>query len=792
MIQLLPHQIAVALYTQLILDKFKETDKRDREEREPLSAEQQRKYLLFALKLIRDSDITWKELQLRLSSVLDAKDISILIKDFHKLQDTEDLMQAMKAFERILDSSNKSQTAATEIQAGFVTRQSIIGVFLRKLVLEFKKMSFDTVITLRHSISEYLSCVPSNNESTMRTFFDSKLSVDMSSSDMSCMEESLLEGEKENISTTVTPRKPVLSSEDPPSSPTKERVLLSRNQVIRFITQQVRYVENYDTLALPPDKLQEKINEIRASYPDIKEVYYLSFMNYLRVAETHKAAISLQLYFDYKEFSGKVGEGEGSELERHQLKFKAFRYCALNLGVMHCHHGNYAQAMISLEECIQIAQQTNDQKCLNNAMFWLSIIKEETSAPGEGSSHLKAFVSDTAKKIMDTESNTNLQEIDYLGLLRYTQLQAFRGSIAPSKGLAIISQIVSDVKVSCCAQLTRSSLLDFYGFKDCALINCQVPLQNMIRHQGDSHKGEGSMIKSKLLSIALCQLACLLANRHMYAESKCILQFASNQFSVYSSYQKMLNLCELKIQFDYAVGIRDVAAVRETSQSVACIDKLEGKYMAAVLDLLLGNITSASKIANLLLESIQDGSYAASKTPVVKVKVLILTIEMKLLSGNLNGALNLIFQLIEFVRSSSLYGFQIDANICLVRCQLLLGLTQKARETLDKTLYQSMAFGTYYQKGLLFYLKGKCILEEAEGSEKETECNEMLRDAKEMLERSMGYFADTQLDTRKKDVIYLQAIVAHKMGDIQERNKLSTQFRTLHEKLEGFLSVMMF
>ena len=68
---------------------------------------------------------------------------------------------------------------------------------------------------------------------------------------------------------------------------------------MRFISEQVKLVENHDINALPPNKLQDEINGIRKLYPNIKEVYYLSFMNYLRVSEGNKASIALQLYFDY-------------------------------------------------------------------------------------------------------------------------------------------------------------------------------------------------------------------------------------------------------------------------------------------------------------------------------------------------------------------------------------------------------------------------------------------------------------------------------------------------------------
>lgn len=772
MIKLLPHQIACALYIQIILNKFKQANSWTAE----VTEDGRSKALLFAVKLIRDSDVTWQELQLQLRSVLEDSDLATLIKEFHKLQYTEQLMEAMKSFELLLDITHK---LPNESYAGFVTRSSVLGTFIRKLVLEFKKMSFDSVIGMRRSIAEYLRSSLVGQKSLL-----GNSTIDMNTSDISCMEESLLDGEKENISC-----KPLDTSFLDKSSCVSEEILLSRNQVMRFISEQVKLVESYDINALPPNKLQEKIIEIRNLYPDIKEVYYLSFMNYLRVSEGNKAAIALQLYFDYKEFAGDVNEGEITELEKHQLKFKAFRYCALNLGIMHCHHGNYSQAMISLEECIQIAQQTNDQKCLNNAMFWLSIVKEETNDLGEGSHHLKAFVADISKKIIDTESHSSLQEIDYLGLLKYTKLQVFKGLIAPSKGLDVIANIIPDQKVSKVAQLVRSSLLDFYGFKHCAILGCQVPLQN-IKSFGSSRKMECNAIENKLLTTALCQIARLHASESLYKEATCILLFARNQFSLYSPFRKTLTLCELQIEFNYTIGIRNLKQAHSIAKSVSRIDDMEGKYMVAEADLVFGNVSSATKSAAMLLSLIEKKSIAVTKTPALKAKLLILLIEAKLLSSNLSGALDLIFKLIDFVQSRSMYGALIDANVCLIRCQLLLGLVGKAKDIVYKTLYQALAFGSYYQKGLLFYLTAKCITSDYNDSDDGEK--DVLLEASNLLDKSMQYFTGSQFIARLKDILYEKAFIYHKVGNFQDRNKVSTHFRTLHEKLESYLPVVMF
>ena len=77
----------------------------------------------------------------------------------------------------------------------------------------------------------------------------------------------------------------------------------------------------------------------------------------------------------------------------------------------------------------------------------------------------------------DEQVIDNLQEIDCLGVLRYSKLLALKGLREPNVLLATVSKIVaSNILVSNAALLTRSSLLDFYGMKLAALFNSQVPM----------------------------------------------------------------------------------------------------------------------------------------------------------------------------------------------------------------------------------------------------------------------------------------------------------------------------
>ena len=98
--------------------------------------------------------------------------------------------------------------------------------------------------------------------------------------------------------------------------------------------------------------------------------YYLSYLNQLHVGEVRSALFDLHRYFDYKKWADdEIGsDTERTSLEKHQMKFKRFRYCALNLGIFHFHHGHYEISRAAFEEAIKMAQETNDSYCLLHAM----------------------------------------------------------------------------------------------------------------------------------------------------------------------------------------------------------------------------------------------------------------------------------------------------------------------------------------------------------------------------------------------------------------------------------------
>lgn len=753
---ILPHHISCAVFVQSILLRGKGGDVWSDE----IPLEYQQKLLISALKLIPNSDMRWSDFQTGIQALLDKDMLSNILKDIYGNQNIEQLMEFIKVLELLFDGKEQ-----------VLKNSSVLGLFFRRLILDFKKLSFEEVIKLALSIHDYIN----DPNQTISVGEQS----DETTMDVSSMEQSLLEEEKENV---VQPSDINHSSVSTMGTPT-----LSRNKAVRFVTDQVNLIESNDYTAMNPKEIKEKTDQLQKLHPDIYEVYYLCFLNYLRVSETNKATVALQMYFDYKVFQDNKSDEEISALEKHQLKFKRFRYCALNLGIMHCHHGNYSEALISLEEAVRIAQETNDKKCLNHAMFWLSLVKEEVGCTHEGENHLRQFIADTKNDLVQSDGTVGCQVIDFLGLLRFIKLQAIKGGEKPAKLLSTVTQlIICNASTAKSAELVRSMLLELYGFSSMATITAQNVLQSL-----PSNALQNSMsISGEELAMSLCCLANHHINNGFYDEAFLIFSYVKDKFPLYSKHHKTISLCEMKAHFRQAIAEREIDQAVPICKSLYKLDKLEGKYAFTIVDVLYGNFSKAYKSVKEMLEKDINNDLGSSTRPVLKVQLSLLEIDILLLSANPSQAVFKILDLIPSIESKHMKNLKIDANIYLMQYQLQQGLVSKAEALLNEMIIDALANGTCLQKGMLFFLQYQCL---KSGSKINSDADKStLLHSLSLLDKCLQHFSKGNFKQKIKDVYNEQAITFNKLDYIQERNKSSTQYRLLHERLKEMPNVLLF
>uniref|UniRef100_A0A2K6PPT0 Anaphase-promoting complex subunit 5 n=1 Tax=Rhinopithecus roxellana TaxID=61622 RepID=A0A2K6PPT0_RHIRO len=196
-----------------------------------------------------------------------------------------------------------------------VHKTSVVGLFLRHMILAYSKLSFSQVFKLYTALQQYFQ----NGE---------KKTVEDADMELTSRDEGERKMEKEELDVSV--REEEVSCSGP----------LSQKQAEFFLSQQ----------------------------------HYLSYLNNLRVQDVFSSTHSLLHYFDRLILTGAESKSNGEEGYGRSL-----RYAALNLAALHCRFGHYQQAELALQEAIRIAQESNDHVCLQHCLSWLYVLGQKRS-----------------------------------------------------------------------------------------------------------------------------------------------------------------------------------------------------------------------------------------------------------------------------------------------------------------------------------------------------------------------------------------------------------------------------
>uniref|UniRef100_A0A673GBC3 Anaphase-promoting complex subunit 5 N-terminal domain-containing protein n=1 Tax=Sinocyclocheilus rhinocerous TaxID=307959 RepID=A0A673GBC3_9TELE len=161
-------------------------------------------------------------------------------------------------------------------------KTSVVGLFMRQMLLAYNKLSFSQVYKLYKSLQQY--CHRGNQP---------KLSA-LPAEDMeltSNEDPSADHIEKDELD-TASLHQSELRSEGITRGP------LSQKQAEYFLARQAYLLKNDENKAMSPAKLQDELNNILKFNPDFAEAHYLSYLNSIRVQDIYISTHSLLHYFD--------------------------------------------------------------------------------------------------------------------------------------------------------------------------------------------------------------------------------------------------------------------------------------------------------------------------------------------------------------------------------------------------------------------------------------------------------------------------------------------------------------
>ncbi|XP_058492903.1 anaphase-promoting complex subunit 5 [Solea solea] len=640
-------------------------------------------------------------------------------------------------------------------------KTSVVGLFMRHMLLAYNKLSFSQVYKLYKSLQHYYHshyAKPSDGQVSFPA-----LVADDSDMDLTSTEDTV--GDRTGGEEMDTP----LHASELQTDNTPSRGPLSQKQAEYFLARQAYLLKNDENKALKPAALQEELNNMLKFNPDFAEAHYLNYLNSMRVQDIFLSTHSLLHYFDRLILSGNEGKSNGDEGYGRSL-----RYAALNLASLHCRFGHYHQADLALQEAIRIAQESNDHVCLQHCLSWLYTLEQMKGSDST------VLTEDSVKMA----AHFCLPYLASLGIQSLVQQGATQGKLAHKlmdalKDTDILhwKHSLSELIEISLAQTT--SIWRMYGKSTMALQQAQL-LLNMSSLEPVNFGVQQN--NTEAFAVALCHLAELHAEQGLYAAVSEILQHLKEQFPAHSQHAKLWMLCDLKIQFERHMNEGKYHLAEPLVTAMSALNKTEGLYRKAQVLKALNRSTEAYGI----LQRLQVHCEKTTCTEMV-IRVMLATAELHWESSGFSTALPLLLQALALARQHHLQSLASETILHLAFTQLMLGVPEQALSVLHEAIEPVLAHGGVIDKGRALLLTARCQMAAA-GFKPNRQGQADLHLAAlavDTLNEAAGYFSKLNCKERLRDVHYLQARLHHSLGQISQCNKSAMLFRLLDQELQS-------
>ena len=369
---------------------------------------------------------------------------------------------------------------SNEVQVPLLHRSSVVGLFLRRIVLGFERLNFSDVARLHRLFQSYYDF---GKTALLRDEESSNLSGGCHL-DMSSFSAEVANINRRKLDTTAA-----------------AGVKLTRKQAELYISNQVELLQKAEVHAHAPEKMAEIVAKILEHNPDLAEAHFLSYLNCMRVNEYCGAMDHVNRGF-VSPAATAAATTAGDVLEVltpvEDLN-KGFRYAALNLAAMHARFNHRREATSALREAIMMAQEANDHVCLQHALSWLYQIQPKDRMT-------------LIERCVTKSSEFNLSYLTSLGIQAMSQFAAIVGH-GPAAVIEMLSRSDvlncqhSIVELVTSSYSQKASLWTLYGKTH---VSCVVS-QLLLHLDTSDRTRDGIFVTSEATAISLSNLA-----RHLH------------------------------------------------------------------------------------------------------------------------------------------------------------------------------------------------------------------------------------------------------------------------------------
>eukprot|EP00939_MAST-03C_sp_MAST-3C-sp1_P004691 g4691.t1 len=263
--------------------------------------------------------------------------------------------------------------SGSTVRPDFIAAESALGLYVRRFVLAYEKMSFSSVSRLFEDVASYVK--ESEDAEGPFSYTDEENDpspsggrVARSTIAMDTNEEAATEKKQSNsVGESVT-----FGGGDERALPLSK---LSRAQLQVYLEKKLLNITRVvGTGKNHPGVTQAEISTLLKIQPHLPQAYLFRYMNCVASQNFTGALDALHRYFDYALC---FGRGASSVGVGGDGRFR-LQYASLNLAILHFRFGHVAEAYIAIQETIRVAQQHGDSSCIARALFWLYHVANST------------------------------------------------------------------------------------------------------------------------------------------------------------------------------------------------------------------------------------------------------------------------------------------------------------------------------------------------------------------------------------------------------------------------------
>ncbi|CAB3231136.1 unnamed protein product [Arctia plantaginis] len=712
-------------------------------------------FCMLALKLIQCPDMEFKELEALLT---DGRYnlLSVHLQNFCvRLQNI--YVNGVSALTDCVTST--IDKLMIESNPCIMARYSVLGLYLRRILLHLDRLTFVQVVSLYKSFCLYYQ--RGRPGQMIRS----------------------LSKEKLNNMDSQNNTSPIIPDESKPLELSMKMNIVdrdnsfdegqwSRKQAELFTAQQANLLQINEKKAMPPRQLQKTIIQIINDIPAYPDIHFLSFLNCIRTKEFSGAQDSLYNYFDRTIFN--------SSASNSCDRTKNFRYAALNRAAMHTHFGHKSVAMEAVREALARAQEAVDYSCLMGAAAWGALAggRARRAALLNRSPRVPAPPAAIAAAPAPTAHNTHTSPSTTPSCPRHTaaaaQLLAQHIAVNGAKPSYIFQVIMRGDSINYLHSMTdltmaglanTAALWALYGKTEMASVACQLLLDLNTKCTVGSasvwHWTEASATGAAgAVACAAWRgagpLAAALASHLRCPRTR----------AVATRYHASLALFAGKWE-----------EAEQSIRQLASSDRWESQLLKAEMYYLKGDATEAlESLCDVLdfCKTEDDSLHFVS----LRVKALILMSQVQNSFSNIQSTnIMILNEALWLAKLYHLHYLAATAEMHLANVQLNMGCAKNALTLARKALPVIMADGSAYDMARAMLLYTKCRIATA------PPCGEarlqVLQSCCEALEFVKKNFSKVGAHVRLLQTWYLQAQLHHDMGNHAARNQSAWMYRQL-------------